>query len=300
MKQSEFYTQTTYWKKYSSFLPRELQYRETKLPVETYWKWKDFNIHIDKMEVKHTPVKVIILHVAGGNGRIIGNFGNYLNEIGYEYLAPDLIGFGLTKNPKKRNIEYADWVNCISDLVDEEYQKDFKPLVLLGLSVGGMLAYQVASKNAKVKGIIVTTLADPRQKKVRDDLSKNKFLSRVGLPIVEFTKPLSDHFSLPIKWLCKMNRITNDRNFSSIFLNDKLAGGNKIKLRFLRTYMTYHPPKEPEQLANCKVLLLQPEKDNWTTLETSKPFLTELTRQKSASYSKIAVTFHTKRKDGRR
>ena len=272
MKRPEFYTQTTYWKKYNKFLPKELQYKDSNLPVETYWKWKDYDIHIDKIRADNSPVKVIILHGAGGNGRVIGLFGNYLNELGYEYLAPDLIGYGLTKNTKKINIKYEEWVNCVSDLVDEEFKKDQKPIVLFGLSVGGMLAYQVASKNSKVKGIIVTTLADPRQQNVRDDLSKNKFLSRVGLPLGKLTKPISDHLSLPIKWLCKMNRITNDKEFSKVFSKDKLAGGSNIKLRFLRTYMDFVPAKEPEQFESCKVLFLQPEKDTWTPLETSKPF----------------------------
>ncbi|AKC20643.1 hypothetical protein IY39_12120 [Flavobacterium psychrophilum] len=280
MKRPEFYTQTEYWKKYNDFLPIDLQYNDAKLPIETYWKWKDYSIHIDKMTADSSPVKVIILHGAGGNGRVIGLFGNYLNELGYEYLAPDLIGYGLTKNPSNRNIEYSEWVNCISDLVDEEYQKDGKPIVLFGLSVGGMLAYQVACKNSKVKGIIVTTLADPRQQQVRDDLSRNKFLSRIGLPIGSFTKPISDHLSLPIKWLCKMDRITNDKDFSKVFSQDKLAGGSKIKLRFLRTYMTYKPVKEPEQFDSCKVLFLQPEKDTWTTLETSKPFFDRIKSEK--------------------
>jgi len=280
MKRPEFYTQTEYWRKYNDFLPDDVQYKETKLPTETYWRWKDYNIHIDKMISDSSAVKVIILHGAGSNGRVVGLFGNYLNELGYEYLAPDLIGYGLTKNPSKRNIEYNEWVNCVSDLVDEEYQKDKKPIVLFGLSVGGMLAYQVASKNSKVKGIIVTTLADPRQQKVRDDLLKNKFLSRVALPIGNFTKPISDHLRLPIKWLCKMDRITNDKEFSKVFSNDKLAGGSKIKLRFLRTYMNYNPAKAPEQFDCCKVLFLQPEKDTWTTLETSKPFFDRIKSDK--------------------
>lgn len=280
MKRPEFYTQTEYWKKYHDFLPKELQYKETKLPAEIYWQWKDYSIHIDKMTAEGSPVKVIILHGAGGNGRIIGFFGNYLNEFGFEYVAPDLIGYGLTKNPTNRNIEYGEWVNCVSDLVDEEYQKNKKPIILFGLSIGGMLAYQVASKNSKVKGIIVTTLADPREPQVRDDLSKNKFLSRVGLPILNYTQPVSDHLNLPIKWLCKMNRITNDEYFSKVFSKDKLAGGSKVKLRFLRTFMIYKPEKEPEQFDSCKVLFLQPEKDTWTTLETSKPFFDRIKSDK--------------------
>ena len=272
LKRPQFYTESQYWRKYNDFLPKELQYNETNLPTETYWTWKDYKIHLDQMKNDSSPVKVIILHGAGGNGRVIGLFGNFLNKIGYEYIAPDLIGYGLSQNLTNRNIKYEEWVNCLSDLVDSEYEKDKKPIVLFGLSVGGMLAYQVASKNSKVKGIIVTTLADPRLKKVRDDLSKNLFLSRVGLPLGKLTSPISDHIKLPIKWLCKMDRITNDKAFSKVFSGDPYAGGSKVKLRFLRTYMDFKPAKEPENFDSCNVLFLQPEKDTWTTLETSKPF----------------------------
>jgi alpha-beta hydrolase superfamily lysophospholipase len=280
MKRPDYYTQTEYWKKYNNFLPEDLRYTDNNLPKETYWSWKDYNIHLDQMRIETSPVKVIILHGAGGNGRVIGLFGNFLSKNGYEYLAPDLIGYGLTKNPKNKNIKYEEWVNCVSALVDEEAKKDNKPIVLFGLSIGGMLAYQVAAKNSKVKGIIVTTLADTRQKNVRDDLSKNRFLSRVGLPIGKLTSPISDHISLPIKWLCKMDRITNDKEFSKVFSNDKLAGGSKVKLRFLRTFMDYKPLKEPESFDSCKVLYLQPEKDTWTTLETSKPFFDKIKAEK--------------------
>lgn len=280
-KEMKFYTEETYWKKYQDFLPVDLQYERNNLPSEEYWNWKDYEIHLDRMRNPDSPVKVIILHGAGGNGRVLGLFGNFLSKQGFEYLAPDLIGYGLTKNPKKINIDYAVWVDCVSDLIDAELAKDNRPIVLMGLSVGGMLAYQVASKNNKVKGIIVTTLADPRSKEVRDDLAKNKLISRVGLPIANFMKPVSDHIKLPIKWLCKMDRITNDKEFSKVFSNDILAGGSKIKIRFLRTFMKYKPLIEPVNFTNCDVLFLQPEKDTWTTLETSKPFYDKLSCTKN-------------------
>jgi len=280
VKRPTLYKDLTYWRKYNLFLPIELQYKNENLPKEYYWEWGNFSIHIDRMYQESSPVKVIVLHGAGGNGRVIGLFGNYLHSIGYEYLAPDLIGYGLTQNNNGKNIEYQEWVACISDLVDEESRKDNRPIVLFGLSVGGMLAYQVASNNKLVKGIIVTTLADPRLQKVRDDLSTNKLLSRLSLPIIQITRKLTDAIRIPIKWVSKMDRITNDKEFSAVFSNDKLAGGSCITFRFLRTYLTYSPEKEPENFENCKVLWLQPEQDTWTTLETSKPFFDRIQGEK--------------------
>lgn len=272
----KYYSQLSYWKKYNTFLPEDLQYKEDKLPTEEYWQWKDFNIHLDRMRNPKSPIKVIVLHGAGGNGRVIGLFGNFLHDQGYEYIAPDLIGYGLTQNLKNKNIDYSVWVDCVSDLIDEEILKDNRPIVLFGLSMGGMLAYQVAAKNKNVKALMVTTLADPRAQNVRDDLARNLFLSRVGLPAMNVFKLFLDLFKLPIKWLCKMERITNDIAFSKIFSNDQLAGGSKIKLRFLRTYMNFIPAIEPENFITSPLLFLQPQKDTWTTFETSKSFYEKL------------------------
>ena len=272
----KYYSQLSYWKKYNTFLPEDLQYKEDKLPTEEYWQWKDFNIHLDRMRNPKSPIKVIVLHGAGGNGRVIGLFGNFLHDQGYEYIAPDLIGYGLTQNLKNKNIDYSVWVDCVSDLIDEEILKDNRPIVLFGLSMGGMLAYQVAAKNKNVKALMVTTLADPRAQNVRDDLARNLFLSRVGLPAMNVFKLFLDLFKLPIKWLCKMERITNDIAFSKMFSNDQLAGGSKIKLRFLRTYMNFIPAIEPENFITSPLLFLQPQKDTWTTFETSKSFYEKL------------------------
>lgn len=274
------YKEISYWRKYQKFLPEDLHYDDQRLPDETYWKWKNFNIHIDHIRQEKSPVKIIILHGAGGNGRVIGFFGNFLSKYRYEYLAPDLIGYGLTENPENINIEYKEWVQCVSDLIDEEYAKDKKDILLFGLSIGGMLAYQVAAKNDKVKGIIVTTLADPRQPEVADDLARNQFFSRVGLPLGSIFSGLTDGLALPVKWLCKMERITNDSAFSKVFEEDPRAGGSLIKLRFLRTFMQYDPDKEPEDFKNCRVLFLQPDKDTWTTLETSQPFFDRIAAPK--------------------
>jgi len=280
----KYYSQLSYWKKYNTFLTEDLQYKEDKLPTEEYWQWKDFSIHLDRMRNPESPIKVIVLHGAGGNGRVIGLFGNFLHDQGYEYIAPDLIGYGLTQNPTNKNIDYSVWVDCISDLIDAELLKDNRPIALFGLSMGGMLAYQVAAKNKNVKALMVTTLADPRNQNVRDDLASNLFLSRVGLPAMNTFKLFSDSFKLPIKWLCKMERITNDIQFSRIFSSDLLAGGSKIKLRFLRTYMNFIPAIEPEKFTSSPVLFLQPQKDTWTTFETSRSFYEKLSCPKKVVF----------------
>lgn len=274
------YKENTYWKKYQDFLPETLHYPEAHPPGESYWLWNGFQVHIDRMEHIASPCKIILLHGAGGNGRIVGLFGNYLCQQGFEYIAPDLMGYGLTQNPENKDVNYDLWVSCISDLIDLESAKDNRPIVLFGLSVGGMLAYQVAAKNKQIRKIIVTTMADPRSKAVQDSLSRSLFLSRVGIPLMRVFYPLTDLFSMPVKWLCKMDQITNNPDFSQVFMKDPLAGGSWMKLSFLKSYLNYTPETEPEDFKQCEVLYLQPEKDNWTTLKTSMPFFERISAQK--------------------
>ena len=63
---------------------------------------------------------------------------------------------------------YGDWVELVSAFVDAEAAKEpSKPIVLYGLSAGGMLAYQVAAKNKHVKGIVGMTFLDQLVQEVR-------------------------------------------------------------------------------------------------------------------------------------
>ncbi|MFC7686329.1 hypothetical protein [Ureibacillus sp. GCM10028918] len=60
-----------YWKKYQRFFPDELRINENNLPTEEWWDWNECQIHLDRMPVPDSKVKVILIHGAGGNGRLL-------------------------------------------------------------------------------------------------------------------------------------------------------------------------------------------------------------------------------------
>ena len=60
------------------------------------------------------------------------------------------------------------------------------------------------------------------------------------------------------------------------FIEDKYAGGVNISMRFLRTFSSYNPDKEFEEFDSCPILLIHPEKDNWTPFELSKKVFDKL------------------------
>ena len=86
----------------------------------------------------------------------------------YHSLALDCPGYGMTKVAPNAKVIYSDWVELVSAFVDAQAaQYEGKPIVLYGLSAGGMLAYQVAAKNKHVKGVVGMTFLDQRMQEVR-------------------------------------------------------------------------------------------------------------------------------------
>jgi len=164
-----------------------------------------------------------------------------------------------------------------SDLIDVELAKDNRPVVLYGLSAGGMLTYHVAAKNKKVKAIVGMTFLDTSNQKVKDTVASNLFMSRVGTPITHLTAktPLAS-MRVPMSWASKMSTLVNNKDALKVFMKDKTSAGNSVSLTFLDSYIHYKPEVAPEDFDVCPVLLTQPEKDRWTPLDLSTPFLSRI------------------------
>jgi alpha-beta hydrolase superfamily lysophospholipase len=82
---------------------------------------------------------------------------------GFETIAIDMPEYGLTRVGRGRPVRHGDWVQAGSDLVDAERAKDGRPIVLYGLSAGGMETYHVAALNKRVRGIVGMTFLDQRE-----------------------------------------------------------------------------------------------------------------------------------------
>lgn len=200
---------------------------------------------------------------------------------GYETIAVDMPEYGMTEVAKGALIRYDDWVQAGSDLIDAERAKDDRPIVLYGLSAGGMLTYHVAALNGKVKGIVGMTFLDQRSQQVRDETARNLFMSRVGGPMTNLAAhtPLIRSMRIPMTMASKMSALVNDPAALKVWLSDRTSAGNAMTMAFLSSYMTYRPAVEPEDFAVCPVLLTQPAADRWTPLHLSEPFLQRIRKE---------------------
>ena len=198
--------------------------------------------------------------------------------MGYECIAPDLPGFGLTKIHKPNS--YYTWINLVNELVNQELEKSKTPIVLCGVSLGGMLAYQVACLNKNISGLIVTSLADTRKKSVQIGLSKNKWLGAISPTLLSGMSGITDDIKIPIKWTTKMWAMANNPEFVKALKNDKIGSGSAVYLKFFRTLFEVSPEIEPEDFNMCPLLFLQPEKDYIIPWSMSKPFYESLSCKK--------------------
>ncbi len=87
------------WERYQRYFPEELRCGAAAMPTEEWWSWRGLDVHIDRMRTPGAPLKVIVLHGAGAYGRIMAPVAVLARRQGFDTVAPDLPGYGLTKAP---------------------------------------------------------------------------------------------------------------------------------------------------------------------------------------------------------
>lgn len=266
------------WRSYQAHFPEALRVTPTTTPKEEYWSWRGLDVHLDRTP-GDAPLKILVLHGAGAYGRVMAPAAAVAQRYGYETVSPDLPGYGLTRVPRSA-MTYDLWIDCVVDLIEAEHARDGKPIVLFGVSLGGLLAYQAAARSNRVVGLIATTLADPRETMVRKGFARNAMLGTAGLWLLDKLSFLTDGLPLPMALMSRMNKISNKPELSRIVMRDRLGGGSWVPARFLRTLMTTSPAIEPEQFTTCPVLLAHPGVDRMTDIALSRRFFDRLAAPK--------------------
>lgn len=274
------YAQQSHWRQIQSFLPTQYQLQPGQEPSEEWWQHAGHRVHLDCYRNSQAPFKVILLHGVGTNGRQMQMIlGRPLAMRGVETIAVDMPGYGVTEVGKGALVSYDDWVQIGCDLIDAELARDDRPIVLYGLSAGGMETFHIAARSRKVKGIVGMTFLDQSVQQVRDTTALNRFMSRVGVPMAKAIDgtPLA-RLRMPMALAGKMHTLVNNRAALKACLKDRSSAGSWVSMRFLTSYMYYQPACAPEDFDVCPVLLTQPAADRWTPLDLSQLFLKRISK----------------------
>lgn len=278
--QAQGYGAQAAWRTIQNFLPEEYRLGPGGMPVEDWWNWRGHHIHLDRFPNPDAAIKVILFHGVGTNGRQMSTIiGAPLARSGFEAVAIDMPGYGVTKVAPGMTVTYDDWVAAASDFIDAELARDPRPIILYGLSAGGMLTYHAAARNRKVKGIVGMTFLDQRIQQVSDETAYNKVMNRIGMPPVRLAANIGlGAVKVPMRLVSKMRTLVNDEAALKAFYADSTSAGSWVSLAFLASYSGYVPALEPEQFDICPILLTQPAHDHWTPLHLSNLFLDRITK----------------------
>ncbi|PRY53414.1 alpha-beta hydrolase superfamily lysophospholipase [Knoellia remsis] len=273
------------WQELQRFMPPE--YRMTTpedLPAEEGWDWRGNNVHLERYVRPDSPVKVLLHHGVGTNGRQMDLIlGRPLAQRGIETVAVDNLGYGLTKPAHPRGYSYDDWVDLVVDLVEAERRRDDRPIHIYGLSAGGMLAYQVAARTQvagkPVAGVIGLSFLDQRESVVREETARFELMGKYGGKAAELTTKLgAGWWPMRMTIASKMSALLNEPEALRVALRDKTSAGNTVPTKFLDTYLNYVPAVEPEDFTACPVMLAVPGADRWSPASLSMGFLERITQ----------------------
>lgn len=237
-------------------------------------------LHVHRHPAPAEPTAtVLILHGGGGHGRMLAPIGVLAQQLGAEALAPDLPGYGHTAVPDRRAVRYEHWVSAVTQLASQVAVPG-RPLVLLGASMGGRLALDVAHRldtSATTTAVVATCLLDPRRPDAAAVVAKHELLVRRGLPLLQAGSRITDRRLVPIRWLAPIDLIANDPELAHTCATDPLGAGVSVPLGFLRSWLEFDPGYEPATFRACPVVLAHPDDDRWTPLDVSRSFLDEMT-----------------------
>ena len=267
------------WRKIQSHLPARWQLTENALPDEEHWAWRGHLVHLDRYPRPDAPVKLVQLHGVGTNGRMMTTIvGAPLRDRGVEPIAIDLLGYGETVVASGHNPTYDDWIDQVVDFLAYERTRDPRPIVLYGLSAGGMLAYHAACVDRAVAGIVGMCFMDQRVAAVRRQTARFRLLGAHAPLLMRVAARAAGRVRLPMALVSKMSALVNSDAALKDCLADPTSAGNAVSTRFLAAITNVTPAIEPEDFDVCPILLTQPTQDRWTPLETSTVFLDRIAR----------------------
>lgn len=271
------YAKSREWEKIQEYLPIKNRMKVDMEPQEYFISIQNTEVHIDHYKVDRPRGRVIMFHGVGGNGRLLSFMAIPLMKCGFEVICPDLPLYGYTKY--RGVVTYDMWVSCGVEVVNY-FQREKRDTFLLGLSAGGMLAYQIAALCPEITGVMATCILDQRNRIITKQTAVNPVMAVVGNAILSMTHRIIGSWKIPMKMIANMKAITNNQDLADILMKDKRSSGTRVSLAFVYSMLNPLLETEPENFTKCPFLLVHPEDDRWTDVELSRLFFDRLACEK--------------------
>ncbi|GAA3608535.1 alpha/beta hydrolase [Marihabitans asiaticum] len=139
----------------------------------------DGNVHYVEWEGPKGAPAVVLVHGLGGSHLNWVLLGERLSRR-YRVLAPDLVGFGLTRAVDERSASVRHNAKLVRRFLDEVVGDD---VILVGNSMGGLISSMVASRSGDgIRGVVLIAPALAAPKSRPGDAAKS-LLTLVSSPV---------------------------------------------------------------------------------------------------------------------
>lgn len=238
------------------------------------WPWRQWELNVEDVGDPRAPVRMLLLHGGGGNAAAMWPFAAHLAAQGAVVTVVDLPGYGRTTSTRPGVITYQDWQQVAVELATELAGE--RPLVLVGASMGGMLALDAAALSGVASLVIATCLLDVSNPSVREHIVRTPLMAKLGVPMLPLVVGPLRQVRVPLRAVAPMGRISNDPDLTAEVLKDRRGGGGTMPLGWMRSYLESGPAVRAEEYAGPPVILTHPADDRWTPLELSAAYLNRL------------------------
>jgi alpha-beta hydrolase superfamily lysophospholipase len=261
-------------------LPADLRSGPPPRRASTWWRHGDVDVHVERVGDPGARRRAVLLHGAGGHSAAMWPFAAAAARRGTYVVVPDLPGYGRTRVPRRGAVRYPDWVALACDLLRAERAAHDGPLLLIGASLGGMVAYDAATRTGAADLVVVTCLPDPRDPVVRRHITRVPWLAAAAGPALRVLAGPLAGLPVPVRWLTNMRAISNSAELVDLVVRDRHGGGGRIPLGFLRSFLDSAPAVEPEDAAGPAFVLAHPARDRWTPTAMSLRFFDRIAAPK--------------------
>ncbi|NLT31759.1 MAG: alpha/beta fold hydrolase [Propionibacterium sp.] len=257
--------------------PADLRYERYFPPVPPgmprtalMWTWGQHRVHVEHIGEPAAPVRILLVHGAGGNAAAMWPLAAQLAALGAQVTVPDLPGYGRTLSRQPGRIRFRHWGDMLADLVAKE--EDDRPLILIGASIGGLLALDTATRTGAADAVIATALLDPSDPQVRAATLRTNWLATLGPTLLAATAGPFAGRRIPLRWVSRMGRISNEPELLAELLSDTRGAGNTASLGWMRSFLKSRPHTPAEQV-DVPVVLVHGVRDRWTPMDLSVKYL---------------------------
>ncbi len=240
--------------------------------------WRRWRLHVEHVGDPHAPVRVLLIHGAGGNAAAMWPIAAHVAALGAHVTTVDLPGYGRSIPPYDGRVTYDDWRGALAFLARRI--DDGRPLAFLGASMGGMLAYDTAASTGVGSLVVATCLLDTTDPVVLESITRRPWLGRIAGRLLKLARGPLSWVPLPMQWVAPMRLIANDDGLATEVVHDRRGGRRSMPLGWFRTFLAAGPIVAPEEYDGPPVLLVHPGEDRWTPVEISERFLDRVRGEK--------------------